>query len=82
MTQASGLPLGDNRNINGLTKLFIVLSEKFAKPALEAITTNGITDLATYRYTETRNIPPRIHNHSKMGGMITSSLLPGLLILT
>ena len=81
-TQASGLPLGNYRNIHNLIETIIVVSKQLTKPAFETIATNGITNLTAYRNTETRDFTSRTHDDSEMICLIAPSLLPDLLVLT
>ena len=76
------MAFGDNGNVHDPTELFIVMSEKFSNPAFESIPANSITNLATDCNPQTRKAPSRIHNHNKMGSMITLALLPGSFIIT
>ena len=80
MTQLPGVAFGHYRDIRGPAEQLIVLSEQLSKPAFQSVAAHRVADLAADGDAEARDIPSRINNDNKVGGMKTLSLAPDSLV--
>lgn len=83
MSQLPGVALGNDGDVQGSGRKLQLFSEELANPALQAVTINGIANLAAYRQSHTGDgMIGRADYHYEMCCVIAFPTPPDMLIFS